>query len=387
MARCYPVTVSSAVVRWIAGDGAPKSISKGYGVLGTRFSPFAAYGRRLSGRTNSTYAATFAAALFLSAVALPVSSALGQETVVIGSGGSGVEVNLDVLDSLGRPPGIFGRRPPLYGERNVVVPRLRLPAEAKVSAPHSSAPATANGVGALPAPTSVPPGITPLPRPNAMTATSPAQARTVQPLQPAQPGTRTAAVPPPASPSPVTSATVPQQSTQPVQKPQDTAPAPKISAPSPAPAAPPAPRPAPQAPVMAAPVPQAPAPQTPVPQAQAPEPPRIVSNKPAPAVSGGKVIVSFKPGFSELDGPARRVLAALAQELVRSNDRVQLKAYAGVNDGTPAEARRLSLSRALAVRSFLIEEGVRATRIDVRALGAPKDGSDPERVEVIRLGG
>ncbi len=72
---------------------------------------------------------------------------------------------------------------------------------------------------------------------------------------------------------------------------------------------------------------------------------------------------------------------------MRSNGRVQLKAYAGVNDGTPAEARRLSLSRALAVRSFLIEEGVRATRIDVRALGAPKDDSDPERVEIIRLGG
>ncbi len=349
-------------------------------MLGTRFSAFAAYGRRPSGRIYSAFGATVAAALFLGAAGFAAPAALAQETVVIGSGGSGVEINLDVLDSLGRPPGIFGRRPPLYGERNVDVPRLRPPAGMKAPAPVSSRPAPSLGAGSLSASPAIPPGITPLPRPGAMTAT-PAPARPVQPLQPAQPGTRTAAVPPPAPTAPpAATPPTPQKVSPPVQEPQGTLPAPQTSAP-------PAPRPAPQPPVTAAPAPQAPAPKTPVPQAEAPEPPRIVANKPAPAPSGGTVTVRFKPGFSELDGPARRALAALAQELVRSNGRVQLKAYAGVNDGTPAEARRLSLSRALAVRSFLIEEGVRATRIDVRALGAPKDGSDPERVEVIRLGG
>ena len=61
---------------------------------------------------------------------------------------------------------------------------------------------------------------------------------------------------------------------------------------------------------------------------------------------------------------------------------MQVKAFAGGSSGSPSAARRLSLSRALAVRSFLIEEGVRSTRIDVRALGNRSKGGPPERVDV-----
>ena len=60
-----------------------------------------------------------------------------------------------------------------------------------------------------------------------------------------------------------------------------------------------------------------------------------------------------------------------------------MQAFAGGSSGSPSVARRLSLSRALAVRAFLIEEGVRSTRIDVRALGNRAEGGPAERVDVV----
>ena len=62
------------------------------------------------------------------------------------------------------------------------------------------------------------------------------------------------------------------------------------------------------------------------------------------------------------------------------NARLQLLAYAAGAENESSKARRLSLSRALAVRSYLIAEGVRSTRIDVRALGNKTEAepADPE---------
>jgi hypothetical protein len=68
-----------------------------------------------------------------------------------------------------------------------------------------------------------------------------------------------------------------------------------------------------------------------------------------------------------------------------SDGRLQLKAYAGGTAETLSSARRLSLSRALSVRSFLIEQGIRSTRIDVRALGRAEDSGPPERVDIVLL--
>ena len=61
---------------------------------------------------------------------------------------------------------------------------------------------------------------------------------------------------------------------------------------------------------------------------------------------------------------------------------MQLLAYAGEPNLTASKARRLSLSRALAVRSYLIKKGVRSTRIDVRALGNKTNLGAPNRVEL-----
>jgi outer membrane protein OmpA-like peptidoglycan-associated protein len=76
------------------------------------------------------------------------------------------------------------------------------------------------------------------------------------------------------------------------------------------------------------------------------------------------------------------LVAAMAAD---ATARVQLVAYAGAGASGGSAARRLSLSRALAVRAYLIERGVRSTRIDVRALGGKSDGGPPDRVDVVAL--
>ena len=120
-----------------------------------------------------------------------------------------------------------------------------------------------------------------------------------------------------------------------------------------------------------------------------PEPQVASLGEPGPAdlaTPGLALSVAFPPGGSELlpetiaalDGV---IVAMLADE----GARIQLMAYAGLEDGSASQARRLSLSRALAVRGYLIERGVRSTRIDVRALGDNVAEGSPERVDVVAL--
>jgi outer membrane protein OmpA-like peptidoglycan-associated protein len=82
---------------------------------------------------------------------------------------------------------------------------------------------------------------------------------------------------------------------------------------------------------------------------------------------------------------AELALTKIAALVGNSDRRVQLNAYAGGTPETVGAARRLSLSRALTVRAFLIEAGVRSTRIDVRALGLASDDAPLERVDIMLL--
>jgi len=69
-----------------------------------------------------------------------------------------------------------------------------------------------------------------------------------------------------------------------------------------------------------------------------------------------------------------------------SNDgnlRVQLHGYANGASVSPSQARRLSLFRALSVRTYLMKKGIRSTRIDVRALGNSGDSQAKNRVDVV----
>lgn len=65
--------------------------------------------------------------------------------------------------------------------------------------------------------------------------------------------------------------------------------------------------------------------------------------------------------------------------------RIQLMSFATSPDGTEAAARRISLSRALAVREYLLVKEVDAGRIDVRALANQGGSTHPDRVDVVLL--
>lgn len=98
--------------------------------------------------------------------------------------------------------------------------------------------------------------------------------------------------------------------------------------------------------------------------------------------SGGRII--FAGGSAELPDEAKAVLQGVISRLLDDEDnRIQLLAYAKGTVEMVSQARRLSLSRALAVRSYLIGEGVRSTRMDVRALGNNVEEGPADRVDLI----
>ncbi|MDA0231039.1 MAG: OmpA family protein [Proteobacteria bacterium] len=114
------------------------------------------------------------------------------------------------------------------------------------------------------------------------------------------------------------------------------------------------------------------------------DPPTAQTNPVAPSVPGETMQILFGAGDSALPKTAQAPLATLASALGQDETlRLQLKAYAGGGDDSASQARRLSLSRALAVRSELIEQGVRSTRIDVRALGNKSEDGTSDRVDVV----
>jgi outer membrane protein OmpA-like peptidoglycan-associated protein len=105
---------------------------------------------------------------------------------------------------------------------------------------------------------------------------------------------------------------------------------------------------------------------------------------PAPDAGPEDTRVVFGADSAELSPAARDQLETLALLLMEyGTERVQLLAYARSSAEGPSRARRLSLSRALAVRAFLIDFGVPSSRLDVRAMGDKIQDGPPDRVDVL----
>jgi outer membrane protein OmpA-like peptidoglycan-associated protein len=98
----------------------------------------------------------------------------------------------------------------------------------------------------------------------------------------------------------------------------------------------------------------------------------------------GQIQIAFPADSADIPDAAKAELDTLAQKMsADDNLRLQLLAYASGTADEASRARRMSLSRALAVRSYLIKAGVRSTRMDVRALGNNVQGSPADRVDII----
>jgi outer membrane protein OmpA-like peptidoglycan-associated protein len=93
--------------------------------------------------------------------------------------------------------------------------------------------------------------------------------------------------------------------------------------------------------------------------------------------------ILYAADATELPKAARKDLDGLAVWLQANPDvRVQIVGYASATSATGSDARRRSLFRTLAVRTYLVENGVLSTRMDVRALGDRTDTEPKDRVEV-----
>jgi outer membrane protein OmpA-like peptidoglycan-associated protein len=105
---------------------------------------------------------------------------------------------------------------------------------------------------------------------------------------------------------------------------------------------------------------------------------------PPGAATEGEIRITFPADSADIPDAVKAQLNALAQKMAGDdNMRIQLLAYASGTSEQASRARRMSLSRALAVRSYLIQQGVRSTRMDVRALGNNVEGSPADRVDII----
>ena len=325
------------------------------------------------------------AALGLAAPILGVNGAAAQQPSMIDLSDPYVTVDLSVIDDGGvglgpslAIPGV-GRRLLMPGlqrpisKLHVPPPKRRarraasVPKEKKVS--RRSTPAPTEQIS-RPAP----PPMAPPPPP--MAKTRPAPPKATAAVKSAPPSAAKAAPPPPPVKAPA--------------KPKVTKAAAKPP-PPPAAARPKAPAAKPKAPVAktaAAPPPPPPPPTTRAAKApeKKPEAKQVASLPPAavPLAPGQAMKVVYSAGATKLPSSVRNGLKALAGKMKgRDKLRIQLMAYAGGDGLSASRARRISLSRALAVRSYMIESGVRSTRIDVRALGNKTSSAPVNRVDVM----
>lgn len=345
-----------------------------------------------------------AGVMFAAATALAAGATSAQVPYQIGNYSGSVTVDNSVLESLGPTPTVPEMlRPGTPVGEYGYDPRMGSLAAIEGSrgsrgVPPRAAAAPTLGVDGSPAPDWLrrpdAPRYAPLPE----TLSKPAPAS-----KPATAATRASAptLTPPAATQPKPA---PAASSTPAPAPRAAEPAPRVAPPSPpatarvvAPTAPPPPKPS--APVTTAPPPQVAAPAAPPPAPQ--EPPRRETQTqvaaappppppaPAPAASsqgaaGDLVRVPFEANQTALAGGPRPELDALVARLRKDETlRVQLLAYADGDEENANKARRLSLSRALAVRAYLIDKQIQSTRMDVRALGNRAKDTPKDRVDVV----
>lgn len=345
----------------------------------------------------------------LSAVAatgLVVAGSLPAKAQLSTEGNGSTTVDLGLLRELGLQTG-YGAPLPGSGGRRLIMPGLTMPRS------QYYAPGPVN----LKKPGEQPVSRLTVPPPPELTAPA-APVRKAEAPPPPPPAAAQATVLAPAPPEPAPPPAMPVVPAEvvalaPVVEPQlettaevtaemktEAAPEPMDAASEPPPAlTPPAPPPeSPESPESVASAVEAPS--QPMEAAAVPEPPAMPKVVPPEAAAEAQQEATLTPaGDSLAPGRAMQVvfegegaklpetfkedLKTLAAQLrAQKNLRIQLLAYAGGESLSAGKSRRLSLSRALSVRSFLIENEVRSTRIDVRALGNKTSETPLNRVDV-----
>jgi outer membrane protein OmpA-like peptidoglycan-associated protein len=119
------------------------------------------------------------------------------------------------------------------------------------------------------------------------------------------------------------------------------------------------------------------------PAGSAPPPPvsETAATKAAPTTAGLRL--TFAPDQSDLSPDSSASIKQLATSAPPGDDTTfNVQAYAPGKPDDPSTARRVSLSRAMAVRAALVASGVPSARIFVRALGEQFGDGPPDRVDI-----
>lgn len=94
--------------------------------------------------------------------------------------------------------------------------------------------------------------------------------------------------------------------------------------------------------------------------------------------------LTFEASSSDLNPDTQKKLDDVIKQMISSTaGRLQVRAFATGEDGTASSARRVSLSRALSVRSYLMDHGIKPNRVDVRAMGTETDRSPLDRIDLV----
>jgi outer membrane protein OmpA-like peptidoglycan-associated protein len=122
----------------------------------------------------------------------------------------------------------------------------------------------------------------------------------------------------------------------------------------------------------------------PEPPAGAPPPPPVsekAATTAAPTTAGLRL--TFAPEQSDLSPASIDSVKQLTASAPPGDETTfNVQAYAPGKPDDPSTARRISLSRAMAVRSALVADGVPSARIFVRALGEQYGDGPPDRVDI-----
>lgn len=109
------------------------------------------------------------------------------------------------------------------------------------------------------------------------------------------------------------------------------------------------------------------------------------SDKTAAMSAGTKaaLVINFKTTETSVPLSYNDDLDKVAKRLADNPDeRITIIAYASNVGDQPSTARRVSLSRALSVRAYLIDAGLSNMRINVQAEGDKSPGGNPDRVDL-----
>jgi outer membrane protein OmpA-like peptidoglycan-associated protein len=216
-------------------------------------------------------------------------------------------------------------------------------------------------------------------------------------IPPAQPEEMPATVPSPVEQKPAEQAQAPAEQLPAAQPPAEQPPAAQPSAEQQTAEQPPAEQPPAPPQTQTAEKPEMPSatgttttPEQPADQQQAAVAPAAPAEGTTPPAEGGAALpagatrILYTGESDDVPAASTAELDMIAQDMLANQEkRIQVMSYAAGTEDTESKARRKSLARGLAIRSYLIKAGVPSTRIDVRALGNKAEGGPADRVDII----